>query len=236
LPLNETSLCFPSTPFLMEDFTPWSGIERLQSACLGITLLDIKALFPNEEHLFTPRETVRAQRMGPRRQRGFTAARVALKGLARQLGLVEENRPDRTIETLGPDEVRPCLAESPLYCSVSHSARFVVAVAHRHPIGVDLEAVSGKAIRAWHLFMLPGEQNLISHSGLNPERTATRVWTIKEAAAKALGLHLFQASREVEVLRVGEAEGVISYQKKTYPVRHVEGEGHVITLLTCDDL
>ena len=200
-----------------------------------MTLLDIEALFPVEEHLFTPREAARALRMGPRRQRGFTAARVALKRLARQLGLVEEKKPDRTIETLGPDGVRPCLAESGLYCSVSHSVRLVVAVAHSHPIGVDLEAVSKKALRTWHLFMLPREWDLISLSSLGPERTATRAWTIKEAAAKALGLDLFQAIREVDVVRVGEEEGVMRYQKKTYPVRHGEGNGYVITLITCDD-
>jgi len=233
--MNEMSPCFTSTLFLTEDSTPWSGIDRLRSACLGMTLLDIEALFPVEEHLFTPREAARALRMGPRRQRGFTAARVALKRLARQLGLVEEKKPDRTIETLGPDGVRPCLAESGLYCSVSHSVRLVVAVAHSHPIGVDLEAVSRKALRTWHLFMLPKERDLLSLSSLGPERTATRAWTIKEAAAKALGLHLFQAIREVDVVRVGEEEGVMRYQKKTYPVRHGEGNGYVITLITCDD-
>jgi len=233
--MNEMSPCFTSTLFLTEDSTPWSGIDRLRSACLGMTLLDIEALFPVEEHLFTPREAARALRMGPRRQRGFTAARVALKRLARQLGLVEEKKPDRTIETLGPDGVKPCLAESGLYCSVSHSVRLVVAVAHSHPIGVDLEAVSRKALRTWHLFMSPRERDLISLSSLGPERTATRAWTIKEAAAKALGLHLFQAIREVDVVRVGEEEGVMRYQKKTYPVRHGEGNGYVITLITCDD-
>jgi phosphopantetheinyl transferase (holo-ACP synthase) len=84
--------------------------------------------------------------------------------------------------------------------------------------------------------MLLREQDLISLSSLGPERTATRAWTIKEAAAKALGLHLFQAIREVEVVRVGEEEGVMRYQEKAYPVRHGEGDGHVITLVTFDDL
>jgi phosphopantetheinyl transferase len=199
-------------------------------------LLDVGAVSPVEEHLFTSREAARAMRMGPRRRRGFTAARIALKRLARQLDLVKENRPDRTIETLGPDDVRPCLAESGIYCSVSHSSRLVAAVAHRHPIGVDLEMVSEKAIRTRHLFMSPGERDLISLSGLGPERAATRAWTTKEAAAKALGLHLFQALREVEVVRVGEEEGLMRYQEKAYPVRHSEGNGYVITLLTCDDL
>jgi len=214
----------------------WPGIEGLQSACLGMILLDMEPLRPVEKHLFTPREAAKAMRMGPRRRKGFIAARVALKRLARQLNLVEKDRPDPAIETLAPDDVRPCLGETGIYCSVSHSARLVVAVAHRHPIGVDLEMVSEKVIRTKHLFMSPSERDLISLSGLGSEKAATRLWTIKEAAAKSLGLHLFEAIREVEVISVGEEEGVMRYQEKTRPVRHAEGNGHVITLITWDDL
>jgi len=199
-------------------------------------LLDMETIPPVEEHLFTPREAAKAVRMGPRRRKGFTAARVALKRLARQLNLVEKDRPDRTIETLAPDDVRPCLSESGIYCSVSHCGRLVVAVAHRHPVGVDLELVSEKPIRTRHLFMSPRERDLISISGLGPERATTRAWTIKEAAAKVLSLDLFQAIREVEVVSVGEEEGVIRYQEKTYPVKHAEGNGYVMTLITFNDL
>jgi phosphopantetheinyl transferase len=199
-------------------------------------LLDVETISSIEDHLFTPREAARAMRMGPRRLRGFRAARVALKRLARQLDLVKENRPDRAIETLGPDEVRPCLAESGIYCSASHSGRLVVAVAHRQPVGVDVEMVSEKSVRTWSLFMSPRERDVVSLFKMGPERTATRAWTIKEAAAKALGLQLFQAIREVEVVSVGEEEGGMRYQEKTYPVRHAEGNGYVMTLITCDDL
>jgi phosphopantetheinyl transferase len=197
-------------------------------------LLDIETIFPVEERLFTPREAAKAMRMGPRRRRGFAAARVVLKRLARQLGVVKEKRPDQTIETLGPDDVKPCLAGSGIYCSVSHSDRVVAAVAHAHPIGVDLERVSEKVMRTRHLSMSSREKDLVSLSRLGPERAASRVWTTKEAAAKALDLHLFQALREVEVVRVGEQRGVMRYQEKTYPVRHAEGNEYVLTLVTCD--
>jgi phosphopantetheinyl transferase len=200
-----------------------------------MVFLDIETIVPVEEHLFTPREAARATRMGVRRRKGFTAARVALKRLARQLKLAEEDQPDRAIETLGPDDVKPCLAESGIYCSVSHSGRLVVAVAHRHPIGVDLEMVSEKVIRTRHLSMSAKERDLVSLSSFGPERAATSVWTTKEAAAKALGLDLFQALREVEVVKVGEEEGVMRYQGKDYPVRHAEGNGYVITLVSWDD-
>jgi phosphopantetheinyl transferase len=201
-----------------------------------MVLLDVKSVSPVEEAFFTPREAAKAMKMGPRRRRDFIAARVALKRLIRQLGLVEEESMDRTIETLGPDGEKPCLAESIFYCSVSHSGRLVVAVAHRHPIGVDLEAVSKKAIRSWNIHMLPDERELISLSSLGPERTATRAWTIKEAAVKALGLHLFEAFREVNVIRLGEEESMMRYKEKTYPVRHAEGDGYVITLITWEKL
>jgi phosphopantetheinyl transferase len=236
LPTNKTGSNLTSAHPLKEGFSHWPGIDRLRSACLGMILLDMKAVSPIEEDLFTPHEAAKTVKMGPRRRRDFTAARVALKRLTRQLGLVEEGRPDRTIETLGPDGEKPCLAESTLYCSVSHSGRLVVAVAHRYPIGVDLEAISKKAIRVWNLRTLPEERDLISLSGLSPERTATRAWTIKEAAAKALGLHLFEAIREVNVVSIGEEEGVMEYKEKTCPVRHAEGDGYVITLVTCDSL
>jgi len=201
-----------------------------------MVLIDIETISFVQEHFLTPREARRAMRMGPRRRREFTAARVALKKLARQLDLVKENMPDREIETLGPNDVRPCIAESEIHCSVSHSARLVVAVAHEHPVGVDLEMVSEKATRIWSLFLSSRESDLILQSGLSPEKAAARAWTIKEAAAKALGLHLFQAIHEVEVVRVGEEEGEMRYQKKTYPVRHAEGNGYVMSLVVCDDL
>lgn len=201
-----------------------------------MALLDMETISPVGEDLFTLREAKKAMSMGPRRLRGFTAARVALKRLVRQLNLIEKGTPDRAIETLGPDGVRPCLSESGIYCSVSHCAQLVVAVAHRHPIGVDLEMVSEKVIRTKHLFMSLRERDLISLSNLGSERAAARAWTTKEAAAKALGLHLFQAIREVEMVRLGEEDGMMRYREKTYPVRHAEGNGYVITLITCDDV
>ncbi len=41
--------------------------------------------------------------------------------------------------------------------------------------------------------------------------------------------------REVGVVRLGEEDGVMRYQGKTYPVTHCEGNGYVMTLITFDD-
>jgi phosphopantetheinyl transferase len=139
--------------------------------------------------------------------------------------------PDSGIETLCPDRVKPCLAGRDLFCSVSHTSRYVVAVGNVDPVGVDIEAVSAKALRIWHFFMPPKGSDLLSDSKLAPERTATRAWTIKEAAAKAFGLGLSQAIREVEIVMVGEDESEIRHRETAYSVKHAEGEGHVLSLL-----
>ncbi|OGP51726.1 MAG: hypothetical protein A2Y79_02290 [Deltaproteobacteria bacterium RBG_13_43_22] len=231
--MSLTEFTFPL--IMTKTASSWSGIERLREACLGLTLLEIETLFPIEGYLFTPREMEKVLKMGPRRRKSFTAARIALKDLSRQIGLIDESRPDHTIETLGSDNETPCLDQSGLYCSVSHSDRFVVAVAHRHPVGVDIEAVSNKIIRIRHLFLSPSEQLLFSQSTLDPGKTATRVWTIKEAAAKALGLHLFQAFREVEVIKGDIEKSVMTFEDKTYSVNHGEGDGQVISLVCCGE-
>jgi phosphopantetheinyl transferase len=217
----------------MPDSVSWRGVERLKIICPGIVLLEIGDSIPNEKDLLTPREAARAEELGPRRRRLFIAARVALKELARQIGLAHRETPGSSIETLGPDRVRPCMAEGDFFCSVSHTNRFAVAVGDVHPIGVDIEVVSAKVLRIWHLFMPSKNTDLFSASGIGPEHTATRAWTIKEAAAKAFALNLSEAIREVEIVLVGEQESEIRHRGKTYFVKHAEGEGHVLSLLTC---
>jgi phosphopantetheinyl transferase len=215
------------------DSVSWRGVERLKIVCPGMVLLEIGDSIPNEKDLLTPREAARAEELGPRRRKLFLAARVALKELACQIGLAHKDTPGSSIETLGPDRVKPCLAQSDFFCSVSHTKRFVVAVGDVHPIGVDIEMVSAKGRRIWYLFMPSKKCDLLSTSGIGPERTATRAWTIKEAAAKAFGLDLSEAIREVEIVLVGEQESEIRHRGKTYFVKHAEGEGHVLSLLTC---
>ncbi len=225
-----------SNSILNKTTVSWSGIEPFEAACLGIVILDLETLPPGENHLFTIRESEKFLRMGSQRRKSFKASRIALKELSRRLGLINGEWPDSAIETLSRDNQRPCLAESGLYCSVSHSSRFVVGVAHRHPVGVDVEGISRKIQKIQHIFLSPEEKHLIARSSLDFEVAATRVWSIKEAAAKALGLHLFQALREVKIVSLGKEESSINVQGKTYPAWHGQGEDQVIALVTCDDL
>ena len=55
MPIKGISLDSISVASATSDLPAWSGIARLESACLGIVLLDIETLSPVDESLFTPR-------------------------------------------------------------------------------------------------------------------------------------------------------------------------------------
>lgn len=212
------------------------ALDRMESACTGFVLIEMEALFPLPGNVFTPREAATAEKFGSRRRKSFTAARVALKGLAYKLGLVEVGTQPWNIETVAPDGIRPVLPARGIYCSVSHDDIFVVALADDRPIGVDIESVSDKAVRGWHIFMSLPEQGLISESELGTDRTVLRAWTMKEAAAKALDLDLVQAWHEVQVLRIGEEKSLARVKGMETSFTHLEIQGHVLSLITFDDV
>jgi phosphopantetheinyl transferase len=212
------------------------ALDRIESTCKGFVLIEMDTLFPVPENMLTPREAARVDKFGPRRRKSFTAARVALKELAYKLGLVEGDAQASNIETLDANGVRPVLPASGVYSSVSHDDIFVVAVANDKPIGVDIEPISDKAARGWHIFMSLSERCVISETGLGTDRTVLRAWTMKEAAAKALDLDLVQAWREVQVLRIGVEKSLARVKGRETPVTHLEIQGHVLSLFTFDDV
>ncbi|MEW6264791.1 MAG: 4'-phosphopantetheinyl transferase superfamily protein [Thermodesulfobacteriota bacterium] len=217
-----------------------STVETLGLFCQGLVLMEIPDLTCQDTTILTPREQSRASRMGLKRKREFLAARLALKKLARRLDPAGPEVKASTIETLAEDGIKPALSvdgrKIDLYVSVAHDRRFVVAAAGYHPLGVDVEEASDKVIRGESAFTSDRERKLIETSGLPRVRAATRVWTLKEAAAKALGLNLFESFRSVEVIVLGEDESRADYMGRTLICRHSEIDPHVFSLLTAPDL
>ena len=211
-------------------------VEDKELFCAGFVLMVIDSLFPLRESVLTYREAAKAETLGPKRRKSFTAARIALKDLSIQLGLVAPGTQQCSIETLAADGIRPCLPASGVLCSVSHDDTFVVAVADDGPIGVDIEPISSKASRGWHLYMSLSEQSLISKTGLGKDQTVVRAWTMKEAAAKALNIDLFRAWREVQVLRIGVEKSLVFIRGKEICSTHLEIQGHLISIITLNDV
>ncbi|TAJ33096.1 MAG: 4'-phosphopantetheinyl transferase superfamily protein [Reyranella sp.] len=144
---------------------------------------------PSGEALLTDEERERARRfVGPLLQRRFVAARSRLRALlGRHLG-----RDPRSLVFLLNEFGKPRLADLPgVQFSLSHSQdRALLAVSEGPEIGADLEMMRpvehlDLARRYFH----PDEVAAIERHD-DPREAFFRIWTLKEAVVKAIGLGL----------------------------------------------
>ena len=163
---------------------------------------------------------------------------MALKRLSRKLDQDLQSDP-ASLETIAPDNAKPrcpsSSCEADMACSVSHDSRFVFAAAANGSIGVDVETVSEKLSRGARLYMSEAESRMADSSPLGRLHAEARIWTIKEAAAKALGITLPRAWREVEVAQAGADESRAIISGRQVAAIHVTVDDHLFTLLTLPD-
>jgi len=204
----------------------------------GIVLLERESMAEFAALALSDKEKQRLSPMTATRSRGYLSARLALKQLSRSLANSADRRPAQTIETVAPDGQRPqCpVADGSLpWCSVAHDHRFTVAVASRQPVGVDVEPLSDKASRAPDLFMTPTEQALVKQTSVDDAAAALRVWSAKEAVAKATGHDLAEVWQRVRATRIDTAESRLVMDGCTaLTAWHTLVDDHLFTLLTME--
>jgi len=141
---------------------------------------------PNHPDLLSPDERERAARLR-RGRRLFTLARSSLRHLA---GAYLETDPAGLAFSIG-EHGKPCLPDTDLRFSVSHSGEIVlVAFAREDEIGVDVEMVREKTdlLAIARRFFTPEEADALT--ALPPDqrtRTFFETWCRKEAVLKATG-------------------------------------------------
>ena len=165
--------------------------------------------------------------MGEPRRRSFLGSRIALKGLTRILDPSGCPADPRHIDTIAADRVRPRCHETGRAVSVAHDARWVIAVAGARPIGVDVEPITEQAFRIMGMFLDEKEQDLVGEC----RETATRLWTIKEAAAKALNIDLAIAWDRVQVEASGPLTSEILVDGARVDAWHEVIDDHLFTVL-----
>ena len=203
-----------------------------------ITMIPIDVLPPFSVRTLTRRERERWESLGERRRCSFTAARVALKRLARLADPAAANLPADHIETLDEDPSRPRLHWSSddrwlaWSCAAAHDSVYAVAAVSRHGrVGVDIEPVAEKAVRGLRMYTSEGERSRVATSPLGTKAAATRIWTAKEAAAKALDVPLASAWSKVEARYVDDAESELTIGDQSVIARHAMIGDRIVTVL-----
>ncbi len=207
-----------------------NALDRLS---LGYILLEHDYLGPFAWDALTPFEQSIATGFSERRKRSFIASRISLKLLAYKMGLVHAEQEAHTLETANRNDRRPILSDRvDFYASVSHDKRFVLTVADKRPIGVDIEVISPKLVKAGHIFMSKDELATAGSSGLDMTQGATMIWTAKEAASKALNLHLIDAWRAVHLAKLDVKESIFIYGGGELTATHLFAWDRVISLVS----
>ncbi len=210
--------------------------SRVAGRCRDLALIELAALAPFAERALSPSEQARVAPMRGRRRTSFVAARLACKRLSRRLSGDDRCTPPQSIDTLEPGRPErpacpPTDGRAGTACSVSHDRRFAVAAAADDAIGIDVEAVSDRVLRSRGLYLHPAEEALVQGSPLGPAAAALRIWSLKEAVAKALDLPLAEAWRRVETTAVGAAESRLSIEGRELTAVHDEVGDHVVTVV-----
>jgi phosphopantetheinyl transferase len=207
-------------------------LETLAETCAATVLIERATLMPFAERSLSDTERRRTVKMSPKRRTDFYSSRLACKRLFRELNGDQGRTPAAEIHTLADDGIRPMAGTSRFHCSVAHDRRFTLAVAANAPIGVDVERLAERLLKSLHIFAGAAEQALVKASPLGEVAAAARVWTIKEAAAKLLNIHLADAWARVRVLEMGLAQSRVAIEDSPAVVaRHGTLEGHLITVL-----
>lgn len=212
------------------------NLKHIQEHCSQLCVFEIKTLMPFAQKALSNDEKKRWQSMGEKRRRSFMSSRLACKTISRRLSGNDLKTPAENIHTLSPDSARPCCRRidsgTAVACSVSHDDRFVIAVTADDPVGIDVEEVSPRVLRSKHLFMTTAEECLLKSADLGDVQTAIRIWSIKEAVAKALGINLAKAWQRAEVKQVYENQSFFQVDTSgIFTAVHDTIDNHVFTLV-----
>jgi phosphopantetheinyl transferase len=211
------------------------AVDRIAGSCRALTLIEIAALAPFADKTLSGPERNRYAGLRGRRRKSYLAARLACKRISRLLSGNDTQTAPEDITTVCADRPHvPCcpLADgrSSYSCSVAHDDRFAVAVAADRRVGVDVEKMSERLLKSRSLYMSEPEQALDSQLG--EIETAVRIWSVKEAVAKALDITLAAAWHRVQVCAVGSSESRFQIDGQgSYTAVHDSVGPHVFTLV-----
>jgi len=213
------------------------ALETIKSRCTAFSLIELKTVNGLAEMALSDREKDRLKKMGTRRKPSYLGARLCCKSISRQL-LGDWNTPSSSLTTVSPDGIRPCCPgrdrDHGSFCSVSHDSRFAVAVASDARIGVDVEEISERVCRSREIYMNETERRLVEASPLGEIEASVRVWTCKEAVAKALDMSLAESWEKVSLKDIGEDRSILQIGGRNHEAFHEGIDDHLFTVVNIE--
>ncbi|MBW8484787.1 beta-ketoacyl synthase N-terminal-like domain-containing protein [Actinomadura parmotrematis] len=178
----------------------------------------------------------------PRAQGPFLLGRIAAKDAVRHWLWERGHGPLFPAElTVFNDEAgRPGVSgpfDDPVTVSIAHTAELGVALVRGagEPAGIDAEIVADRGTAVEDAAFGPGEHALLAALPGGRDEAVTRLWTAKEAAAKAAGTGLRGRPRDFTVTAAEPGRLVVAARGTVTTVRSRLVGGHVVTWTVAAD-
>lgn len=107
--------------------------------------------------------------------------------------LLSEAEPEESFILEEDERNKPYLPGSRLYVSISHSGGYVAAAVADAPVGIDLQELRKISDAVLRRYYSHDERSWINAG--EPTERAVRLWTMKEAYGKLLGIGIFSGIR-----------------------------------------
>lgn len=213
-------------------------LVAIRERCSDLCIIALDAVPGGAAAALSPRECERFQGMQKRRGTSYLAARLALKTLARRRLGADAAHPLAALET-DTDERKPvCPATGSAgstRCTVSHDRDYAIAAIGDYPLGIDIEVLSDRVLASRSFYMHASEQALADSSPLGKVAASLRIWSIKEAVAKALDVSLPRSFELALVTAIGMMESALTVRGLALTARHATLGDHLVTLVVFDD-
>ena len=213
-------------------------LSNIKNHCIDLSIVELDGINDFSGSILSVQEMKRFGKMGEKRKKSYLGARAACKYLFKKLAGSGISMPANAINTVFEDLPYPkCPFPdelNPINCSVSHDSRFAVAVVSKRKIGVDVEEISGRALKVLDRFMFESEMSLVKTSGLGGFGAAVRIWSIKEAVTKALRINMYQSWKIARVTEIGINVSCVNVNDESCSAYHDIIDGHLFTVLEMD--
>lgn len=177
----------------------------------------ILSMLPDED-----RERIGRFRMSADRIRGAVSA-VLIRSVAAKAF------PDQKISIVRTEHGKPYISGVEGFdFNISHSGDLIVYASGRRPLGVDVEMEKSIKPEKFRRFFSETEMEMLSCDP-EPEKLFFRMWTIKEAFSKMIGIGISILEEEFQV---DYTRKQVEYQGKRYAFETTGYKSHAISLCT----
>ncbi len=211
-------------------------LARIRDRCRDLCVVELDSLTAPCAGILSEAERARFSSMRAKRARTFLGARMALKKLARRLPGADPGIAPVALTTMHEDG-RPCCplpdGSEPYHCTASHDSRFAVAALSDGRIGIDVEEISERVMNGRSLYMHEEELSLVTNHPIGDMEASARVWSVKEAVSKAMGINLAVAWDRALVVEIKRETSVVKIGDINHQAIHATINNHLFSLINC---